>query len=288
MAYFLFVDESGQDRRESPCQVLAGIAVEDRDLWNLIQAIKEAENRLLGTRYATDGREQKAKKFLNRSVFRQASQMPPISGEQRRVLARHCLEDGASAGRGELTALAQAKIAYVEEVLDICARFRCKAFASIVRRGAQAPSSSGHLRKDYSYLFERFYYFLEERDGSVSGIVVFDELEKVQSHLLIGQMSRYFRFTEKGRQRAGQVIPEPFFVHSDLTTGVQIADLLAYVISWGFRTNEMTEPVRPELASLVRRVCQMRHSSIREVNDNLSFRVWSFAVIDDLRARDDQ
>ena len=32
MAYFLFVDESGQDHRESPCEVLAGVAVEDRDL----------------------------------------------------------------------------------------------------------------------------------------------------------------------------------------------------------------------------------------------------------------
>ncbi len=25
---------------------------------------------------------------------------------------------------------------------------------------------------------------------------------------------------------------EPFFVHSDLTTGVQVADLIAYYISW--------------------------------------------------------
>ena len=29
MAFFLFIDESGQDRRNSPYEVLAGVAVED-------------------------------------------------------------------------------------------------------------------------------------------------------------------------------------------------------------------------------------------------------------------
>ncbi|MFQ5615791.1 MAG: DUF3800 domain-containing protein [Anaerolineales bacterium] len=42
----------------------------------------------------------------------------------------------------------------------------------------------------------------------------------------------------------GQITPEPFFVHSDLTTGVQLADLVAYLISWGFRTGDMTRPLR--------------------------------------------
>ena len=48
-----------------------------------------------------------------------------------------------------------------------------------------------------------------------------------------------------GRHRASRIIPEPFFAHSDLTTGVQIADLVAYVISWGFRTPRMIKPRTP-------------------------------------------
>lgn len=32
MSYLLFIDESGQDRRDSPYEVLAGISLEDRDL----------------------------------------------------------------------------------------------------------------------------------------------------------------------------------------------------------------------------------------------------------------
>ena len=40
MAYLLFVDESGQDRHKAPYEVLAGIAVLDRDLWNLVVAVQ--------------------------------------------------------------------------------------------------------------------------------------------------------------------------------------------------------------------------------------------------------
>lgn len=52
MAYFLFLDESGHDLKESPYEVLAGVSVEDRDLWNLIEAIKDAEERNFGLRYS--------------------------------------------------------------------------------------------------------------------------------------------------------------------------------------------------------------------------------------------
>jgi len=66
LAYFLFIDESGQDRRESPYEVLAGVAIEDRDLWNLVQNIQAVEISHFGVRYSGDSRELKAKKLLKR------------------------------------------------------------------------------------------------------------------------------------------------------------------------------------------------------------------------------
>lgn len=51
MGYFLFVDESGQDHRDSPYEVLAGLAVEDRDLWNLVKALTDVEILVFGRRY---------------------------------------------------------------------------------------------------------------------------------------------------------------------------------------------------------------------------------------------
>lgn len=47
-------------------------------------------------------------------------------------------------------------------------------------------------------------------------------------------MGRYFRETRTGQARAVRILPEPFFVYSDLTTLVQVADLVALVLNWGW------------------------------------------------------
>jgi hypothetical protein len=101
-------------------------------------------------------------------------------------------------------------------------------------------------------------------------------------------MDRYFKFTARGRHRSGQILPEPLFVHSDLTTGVQLADLVSYIVSWGVRFQGMDLPARDELAPLAERVLQLRHRSIREVNENPNFVVWSLAYIRDLRSREER
>ncbi|HZB88435.1 MAG TPA: DUF3800 domain-containing protein [Terracidiphilus sp.] len=129
MAYFLFVDESGYDSGASPYGVLGGVAIEDRELWNIVKDIQAAEVRFFGTSYSSGSRELKAKKLLNHKVFRLAEQLPSFSAEERTKYARECLKEGQRANRNQLTGLAQAKIAYVNELLDICIRFRCKAFA---------------------------------------------------------------------------------------------------------------------------------------------------------------
>jgi uncharacterized protein DUF3800 len=95
VSFLLFVDESGQDQRESPYEVLAGLAVEDRDLWNLVTSVQQAEMQFFGRRYSEPGRdlELKAKKFLKAKVFRLASQLPEFESEQRRVLTAVCQRD---------------------------------------------------------------------------------------------------------------------------------------------------------------------------------------------------
>ncbi len=284
MAYFLFIDESGQDHRESPYEVLAGIAILDSDMWSLVSALHEAEIRAFGRRYSNGTSELKGLKLLKKKVFQHATLNVDIGGEEVPALARAALDDGAKAGVRELKALAIAKMNYVADVFNICARFRCKAFASIVETNAQSPASEG-LRKDYAYLFERFYYYLEDRGGREQGILVFDELEKSQSHVLINQTHRYFKDSATGRLRSGLVIPEPFFVHSDLTTGIQIADLVAYLVSWGFRTSNIDKPARKELEPFVQQVAALRYKAVRERNGMSDFAIWSFAHITDLRPR---
>jgi len=284
MAWFLFIDESGQDRGRSPYEVLAGVAVEDRTIWNLILDVQQAELLFFGRRITEGELELKAKKLLKAKTFRLAAQAGPIEPGERRRLVGSLLDKRTGTPSGhELTALGQAKIAFVEHLLECCARHDVRAFASIVDRDAPRQRGS-FLRKDYAYLFERFFYFLDEQPGSPRGAVVFDELERSQCHLLVDQMRLYFRKTNVGRLRSGRVIPEPFFVHSDLTTLIQMADLVAYIVSWGVRVGDMHRPPREELRDLAQAVCNLRYKAQPEI-DGKSFYVWSFAVIDDLRPR---
>ena len=284
MAWFLFIDESGHDRSASPYEVLAGIAIQDRNVGEIIHQLHQAEIRSFGRRYSA-GRELKGRVLLKRKVYRHYHLNVRVNPEDISALARDALENGAGADARRLKALATAKIQYVTSVFNICAQLGCRAFASIVETNA-CPTTSGGLRKDYGYLFERFFYFLEDNTADEQGIVVFDEFEKSHSHLLIDQMHRYFAVTGVGRHRSNRIIPEPFFVHSDLTTGIQIADLVAYVISWGFRMPQMTKPARgAELSQFSAQVAGLRYRATRERLGNPEFGIWSFAHITDLRTQ---
>lgn len=220
-------------------------------------------------------------------MFKQAAQGDPFAPEQRAELARELLEAPERPTRMRMTALAQAKLAFVREVLAICIRFRCRAFASLVRADAPRVESRDHLRKDYVTLFQNLHYFLEGTNPLAQGVVVFDELDKSMSHLLINQMDRYFKRSPYGQSQAELIVPEPFFVHSDLTTGIRLADFLAYILSWGFRTSNLTEPRRDELLPFVDQACALRHRATRESNGVMAT-YWSFAVLQDLRPKDQQ
>lgn len=279
MAYFLFVDESGQDQRESPCEVLAGVALRDKTLWPFIKRIHEAENDCFGMRYSEGSREIKGKKLLKTKVFKLADGGEKFPENQRRDLAQKALQNGAGAAQREYAALAQSKIEFAHRLLSLCKEFKCVLFASLVSKNAPRPESRDFLRKDYAYLFERFFYFLDEKpDSRGAGAIVFDELEKSRSHVLIGQMDRYFKRTQKGRERSKLVIPEPFFVHSDLSTGIQIADVAAYLLSWGYyKEAGDNSPTRSELIELAAAVKELVYKS-------LSGKSSGIAVIKDLRS----
>lgn len=279
MSWALFIDESGQDRRNSPYEVLAGVAVEDRMIWRLVRQLSDAQQMIFGTRlFEQDRTEAKATKLLKAKAFKHASQMDPIEQTERARLACEILTDGTNPTRAQLTALGQAKIAYCEKALDLCRTHGGKAFATIVP--TEAPRPGEHkLRKDYSYLFERYYAFLNAQDGDPMGYLVFDELDRSASHVLLGQVSEYFLRTNNGRTRSRLVIPEPFFVHSDMTSLVQMADLVAYTISWGLRLHGMTAPRREELNPLAQLVLRMQFRGAADGN----YRTNGFKLIRDLR-----
>ena len=136
MAWFLFVDESGHDRMASPYEVLAGVAIQDRVVSDVIRRLHEAELRCFGRRYSNGPRELKGSALLKRKVFRHQDFGVDVDRADISALAHAALDDGAHADRRMLKALAQAKVSYVGSVFDICREFRCRAFASIVETDA--------------------------------------------------------------------------------------------------------------------------------------------------------
>lgn len=102
---------------------------------------------------------------------------------------------------------------------------------------------------------------------------------KFASHLLLTQMDKYFKRTAKGRARSSLVIPEPFFVHSDLTTGIQIVDFIAYILSWNFRVGTLTKPGRDELNQYIELLKPLRHRCTRKIGEIKEHLIWSVTIV---------
>jgi hypothetical protein len=133
------------------------------------------------------------------------------------------------------------------------------------------------------------FYHLEHTSADETGLIVFDELEKAQSRILLEQMGSYFLNSEKGYQRSSRILPEPFFVHSDLTTAVQLADLVAYCASWAIRLNQMTKPARPEMKPLADLVFDLRFVGSRfDETDGKEWPVYGMFYLDDLRPKSER
>jgi hypothetical protein len=187
-----------------------------------------------------------------------------------------------------MTAYGRSVLNFIDAVLDIAAGFDVRIFASVVNIEA-ARTDKDILEKDIVYLFERYFYYLESLEDHKRGLVVFDEIEKSRAQRLIQQMASYFLGTQTGRFRSSRIIPEPFFVHSELTTGIFLADLAAYIIGWGWRLDRMTKPRRDELKPFADKLHQMQFKGSKPKQDGVgSHDLFGITYIDDLRGRFDK
>jgi hypothetical protein len=291
-----FVDESGHHESGTPYEVLAGVAIAEDNLWNFVKAIRSAEREHFGG-YLRNllSEETKARKLLKTKRFKTANRSVQIDPNELPGLANALLVKGkaaraqGSAESGgtmrEMVAYSRQALNYVHAVLDIAASFSVQVFASLVDQNAPRPAP-GVLRKDYVYLFERYFFYLETLPPRERGLVVFDELEKSQAHGLLQQMAAYFLGTQTGQYRSSRIVPEPFFVHSDLTTGVFLADLTAYILGWGWRLNRMTAPARRELQPYAAKLHDMQfHGEKPKPDGSGVWQLHGITFIDDLRGQ---
>jgi hypothetical protein len=255
MSWMLFLDESGHDHNTMPYEVHGGIAVHDSKLWAFLQAVKQLELNCFGAQISSYGQELKGCKLLDKKRFKFSQQAPSMPDEQRRKFCRQFLQKGTEQvvpKREEFCAYGQACVKMAEELFPIIQSFDAIIFAALVPKGT--PHHNGlldeYLRKDHVFLFERFFYLLE-RDKE-HGLIVMDEVQKEEDRRFARRMEAYFTRTSTGRFRSTSIIPSPFFVSSDMTYAVQVADIVIYCINLGFRLPQfgMNAPVREEIKEI--------------------------------------
>lgn len=136
-------------------------------------------------------------------------------------------------------------------IFDLLHKHNAKIFASLIPCGAKPPKDYQYphfLRKDHIFLQERFFYFLEMEQQH--GLFVMDQTEKANDRRFVRKLQDYYLKTAAGRHRTRWIVPAPLFVDSEMSPGVQAADLCLYCINWGFRLPEwsFTGPQRDDIA----------------------------------------
>ena len=158
--------------------------------------------------------------------------------------------DKRSPNRAEFSAYGQACLIMARGIFELLRGHEAKLFAAAIPKNVVKPETfiaEEYLRKDLVFLLERYFYLLEaERE---TGLIVLDETDKTLDRRFVARLERYFKRTQTGRYRSARIVPSPFFVASDMTYPVQVADVCIYAINWGFRlpTSGMNAPVRPDL-----------------------------------------
>ncbi len=255
MSWLLFLDESGHDHKVMPYEVRGGVAIHVGQLWPFIRAAQRLEFDCFGCELHLYKKEIKGSTLLDRKRFRFANQDAQMVSEERRKHCRSFLTKGLekkSPARDEFTSYGQACIEMATGLFQLLHDHKAALIASAIPKDVAKPTTAEaeeYLRKDHVFLFERFFYLLEEKQEH--GIIVMDEVDKTEDRRFVRRLERYFTKTANGRFRTTWIVPTPFFVSSDMTYAVQAADLCIYCINWGFRLASigMTATQRNEIAS---------------------------------------
>lgn len=262
LPYYKCMDESGHDHKSAPYEVRGGICVHVSKVWALTQKIKGLEYFCFGDHlhhYKADDKETapelKGKKLLKTKKFTLAHQSERLFPDaDRQELCRKLLAKGVRKEpptRDELTALGQASLRFVDELLRILLEHDVVIFASRIPRGIERPkhSTGDIVRKDQFFLLERYHRFL--RAQGEMGILILDESDKDLDRRYVSSLERLVRHHETAKGFVTTIVPSPFFVASEMSYLIQAADIILYVLNWGFRvSSNAPAPARIELEQL--------------------------------------
>ena len=261
MSYCLFLSEPIEATGANPYKTLCGISVQDSNIWDLLKRLRDAQRFYFGINKVDDVGMFNPQDMLDQSIYDLSSMYPAFSPKERARLTIEALSTSNEANTEQTSALSQSKISYCEFVLRLARDYGAQAFATITDRDQEERTSNGQLRKDYSFLFERFFYFLESRSTNSVGYLVRSHRSANGADVSSMDISNYFSNTTNGRLRSKLIIGDLMFASNELQRMVQVASIVAYTINWGYRLQGMTAPVRSELSPLADLISAMRFVS---------------------------
>jgi uncharacterized protein DUF3800 len=242
MSWLLFMDESGHDHKNMPMEVRGGIALHSSKIWPFIQEWQEVETHVFGKHFSELRGEVKGSKLLETKRRNWAKQMDPLDLNSRhngvkRFLTKKLQKEPQT--KRDFSAYGQACELMASKILELLFKYDAVLFASLIPRGVRKPKEYKHehlLRKDHIFLQERFFHFLEQKQEH--GLFVMDQTEKQNDKRFVKRLHDYYTKTHTGMSRTQWIVPAPMFVDSEMSPGVQAADLCLYCINWGFRRRE--------------------------------------------------
>lgn len=287
MSYLLFMDESGHDHKNMPYEVRGGVAIHAARLWPFIQGVNDLEVASFGCNLRDYGSEIKGHKLADKDRWKWAAQSDEMSDQDRRTHAtgflRAAMEKRAPR-RHEFTAYGQACVNMSRGIFRLLDEHQAVILASFIPKSVKRPSTfkaSEYLRKDHVFLFERYYWLLDEQDDT--GLLVMDRCEHNLDGHFVDHMVDYFTRSTNGQVRSTRIMPYPFFVDSHLVSPVQIADFCIYCLNTGFRlpNRGLDAPARQDIVGEFRPWLDKLQFQGRAINNGQEHHMYGYCFVPD-------
>ena len=96
-------------------------------------------------------------------------------------------------------------------------------------------------KKAYEFLLERIEHYMTEYHPKHNALIVMDDTSKELNRAVA---MKHAWFQRKGNEHVAfrHIVEYPFFTRSELSNGVQLADLLAYNVFRAFRSEDLAYP----------------------------------------------
>lgn len=235
----VYIDESGHPRPSDPTTrpVILAVCVHERDAGRLIRRLFSLKRGFLEGLHLSKGEQEgKAVHFLNRRAL--------LHSDEKR--------------------------AYADALFDFIGEADLAIFAIVMERPPRLPyDGQDYLQPQFRWLLERVERFMENDHPKEFAIPIFDGQDPASNQKFADCFTGFMTKSAAGRGMQ-HIVPNPLFVDSYLTPGIQIADVCAYVLRICYERNLFADlsVFEPYLAKIKRFGTTIRGKTIDYPKDD--------------------